>query len=197
VSAFGLVSALLQYPDEPIALEGTPPVGAAGDAVARFLAAARALPHDELQREYVATFDFDRRASLHLTYHLYGDQRRRGIELVRLKRRFADAGLELTDSELPDYLPALLEFAELEPEAGTALLAGLRSPIELVRAALHERGSPYAHVLDAVAVSLPALSRRQAEALERLAAEAPPTELVGLDSFTPPELEPFLTGRAE
>ena len=39
------------------------------------------------------TFDFDRRASLYLTYHTHGDRRQRGLELVRLKRRYAEAGL--------------------------------------------------------------------------------------------------------
>ena len=42
------------------------------------------------------------------------------------------------------------------------------------------------------------LTRRQAESIRRLAAEGPPTELVGLDSFfTPPELEPFLREPAQ
>jgi nitrate reductase delta subunit len=196
MSSFGLLSRLLEHPDEPPdSEEAALPDGPAGEAVARFLAVTRGLERDELCRRYVATFDFDRRANLYLTFHLYGDRRRRGIELVRLKRRFREAGLELAEGELPDYLPVLLEFAELAPDQGTALLAELRGSVELIRTALHERESPYAHLLDAVALSLPALTRRQAEAVRRLAAEGPPTELVGLDSFTPPELEPFLAGR--
>jgi nitrate reductase molybdenum cofactor assembly chaperone NarJ/NarW len=193
VSLFGLLSRLLQHPDEPPGLDGDElPAGPAGDAVARFLSEVEAIPLDELQRDYVATFDFDRRTNLYLTYHLYGDRRRRGVELVRLKRRFREAHLELVDGELPDYLPVLLELAKLAPQRGTALLAELRGPIELVHSNLRERGSPYAHLLEALACSLPKLTRRQAESIRRLAAEGPPTELVGLDSFTPPELEPFL-----
>jgi nitrate reductase delta subunit len=187
VSLFGAVGQLLLYPEAPFdESEG-------GDRhVARFLAATRGVPLDQLRAEYTATFDFDRRTNLYLTYHLYGDGRRRGIELVRLKRRFREARLELEEGELPDYLPVLLEFADLAPEHGMPLLAGLRSAIELVRAALHERGSPYAHLLDAVALALPELTRSQAAEVERLAVEGPPTERVGLDSLTPPELEPFL-----
>ncbi|HXV57202.1 MAG TPA: nitrate reductase molybdenum cofactor assembly chaperone [Gaiellaceae bacterium] len=193
MSLFTLLSRLLEYPQErPAAGDAPLPPGPAGRAVERFLAETDGLELEELRRRYVATFDFDRRANLYLTYHLYGDQRRRGVELVRLKRRFREAGLELAPDQLPDYLPVLLEFAELAPEAGREALAALRGPVELVRAALAERGSPYAHLLDAVALTLPPLSRRQAEAVERLAAEGPPSELVGLDSFTPPELEPFL-----
>lgn len=193
MSLYALLSRLLEYPQErPAAGDEALPPGPAGGAVERFLAETDGLELEELRRRYVATFDFDRRANLYLTYHLYGDQRRRGVELVRLKRRFREAGLELAPDQLPDYLPVLLEFAELAPEAGQEALAALRGAIELVRAALTERESPYAHLLDAVALTLPPLSRRQVEAVERLAAEGPPTELVGLDSFTPPELEPFL-----
>jgi nitrate reductase delta subunit len=189
VSALGAVSSLLLYPD------GQLPDDDAGDRRVRaFLEAARALPPERLRDEYIATFDFDRRTTLYLTYHLWGDGRRRGVELVRLKLRFREAGLELADGELPDYLPVLLEFAELAPEAGLKALGELRGAIELVRAALHDRRSPYAPLLDVVADALPPLSRRQRAELERLAAEGPPTELVGLDSFTPPELEPFLAG---
>ena len=180
---------LLLYPEAPLDAAPT------GDRhVDAFLVATRGVPLDRLQDDYVRTFDFDKRTNLYLTYHLHGDGRRRGVELVRLKRRFREAGLELAEGELPDYLPVLLEFAELEPEAGTAVLAGLRGSLELVRAGLHERGSPYAHLLDAVVEGLPALTRRQRAEVERLAVEGPPTELVGLDSFTPPELEPFLAG---
>jgi nitrate reductase delta subunit len=193
VTDLGTVARLLLYPEEPF--EGAAPV-AADRHVAAFLEATRGVPLERLRDDYIATFDFDKRTNLYLTYHLYGDGRRRGIELVRLKRRFREAGLELDDGELPDFLPVLLEFAELAPELGLPVLAGLRGSIELIRAGLHERGSAYAHLLDAVAAALPALTRRQAAAVERLAVEGPPTELVGLDSFTPPELEPFLTGRS-
>lgn len=197
MSAFGLLSRLLQHPDERPGLGGeTPGDGPAAAAIARFLEETRDVPLAELRRHYVDTFDFDRRTNLYLTYHVFGDQRRRGIELVRLKLRFREAGLELADGELPDYLPVLLEFAELAPEQGVRALAALRGPVELVRSALRERGSSYAHLLDAVACSLPPLTRRDADAVRRLAADAPPTELVGLDSVTPPELEPFLSGRS-
>ena len=166
------LSALLQYPDEEL-------YGAA-DELPRWM---RETPLRELQAAYVQTFDFDRRASLHLTYHTHGDRRQRGLELVRLKRRFADAGLPLTGSELPDYLPVLLEFAALAPADGEAVLNELRVPLELVRARLHATESPYAELLDALVAALPKRTRAQAEAAQRLAEEGPPAELVGLEPF--------------
>ena len=107
---------------------------------------------------------------------------------MRLKRRYAEAGLPFEGSELPDYLPVMLEFASLRPEEGTALLASFRAPLELVRAALHDRKSLYAGVLDALCDALPRPTARQLEEARRLAEEGPPAELVGLEPFAAPEL---------
>jgi nitrate reductase delta subunit len=190
VNGYRLLSLLLQYPDEEL-LAGRAeleqalaalPEGEVRAGVASFLASCDGVALGELRAGYVATFDFDRRASLHVTYHTHGDRRQRGIELVRLKRRFAAAGLVLADGELPDYLPALLEFAALAPEGeGAALLAEHRAALELVRSRLHEAGSRYASLLDALATTLPPLTRAQAERARRLAEEGPPMELVGLE----------------
>jgi nitrate reductase delta subunit len=172
-----LLSVLLDYPEEDA-------VGASGVAeIERFLAWQRATPLEARRQVYVRTFDFDRRATLYLTYHTHGDRRQRGMELVRIKRRYAEAGLPFTAGELPDYLPALLEFAALSPATGAALLGEFRVPLELVRARLHELGSLYADLLDAVVAALPRTTRAQVAAARRLAAEGPPTELVGLEPF--------------
>jgi nitrate reductase molybdenum cofactor assembly chaperone NarJ/NarW len=166
------LSLLLQYPDEELFELGD-----------RLPAWMRAASLAGLQAEYVRTFDFDRRASLHLTYHTHGDRRQRGLELVRLKRRYAEAGLPLTGDELPDYLPVALEFAALCPAAGEALLAELRAPIELVRSRVHQTGSSYAELFDELAHALPRPTRAQTAAARRLAQEGPPTELVGPEPF--------------
>lgn len=168
-----LLSVLLQYPDAEL-LE-------AADELPAWM---RETPLRELQAAYVRTFDFDRRASLHLTYHTYGDRRQRGLELVRLKRRYTEAGLPLEGGELPDFLPVLLEFAALVPEDGEALLNELRAPLELVRSRLHQTGSPYAELLDALVAALPKPTRAQLAAAHKLADEGPPAELVGMEPFT-------------
>ena len=64
----------------------------------------------------------------------------------------APPGCRWTSAELPDHLPVMLEFAALAPAGhGEALLAEHRPAIELLRLSLHDLGSPYAHVLDAIA----------------------------------------------
>jgi nitrate reductase delta subunit len=181
MSSFRVLSALLQYPDEELVGARDELLGAANDArVEAFVEAQFSLPLRDLQDEYVTTFDFDRRATLYLTYHTHGDRRQRGIELVRLKRRFAEAGLELEGGELPDYLPALLEFASLVPD-GHEPLAELRTSLELIRGRLHQRESRYAPLLDVVVEKLPPLTHAQQERARRLAEEGPPSELVGLE----------------
>lgn len=189
-----LLSVLLQYPDDELLSSATELEAAAGSLppaqsalVERFLAYVRATPPAVLREAYVEAFDFDRRAALHLTWHTHGDRRQRGIELVRLKRSYADAGAPLADGELPDYLPVILEFTELQPERGIDLLVGFRPSLELVRAALHHRRSPYAGLLDAVCAVLPKPTARQLERARQLALEGPPAELVGLEPFAPAE----------
>jgi nitrate reductase molybdenum cofactor assembly chaperone NarJ/NarW len=189
-----LLSVLLQYPDDPL-LEALAEIELAAaqlppmqrTPVEGFLAYLHATPAAVLRQEYVEAFDFDRRSAMHLTWHTHGDRRQRGIELIRLKRHYAEAGLPLADGELPDYLPVLLEFTELRPEQGTELLVGLRPSLELVRAALHRRQSPYADLLDAICVFLPKPTSHQLEQARKLALEGPPAELVGLEPFTAPD----------
>jgi nitrate reductase delta subunit len=190
-----LLSVLLAYPDDALR-DALPELRAAAAelprgerrAVEGVLDSIAGTPLPELRRAYVETFDFDRRCGLHLTYHTHGDRRQRGLELVRLKRRYAECGLPFEGSELPDYLPVLLEFASLRAEEGRELLASFRAPLELVRSALHDRGSLYAGVLDALCEALPQPTARQLEEARRLAEEGPPAELVGLEPFGAPGL---------
>ncbi|GEL17623.1 nitrate reductase molybdenum cofactor assembly chaperone [Pseudonocardia asaccharolytica] len=157
----------------------------------------RARPRPETAQHHVAVFDLKRRCSPYLTYYRYGDTRQRGMALLALKHAYRRCGLEHAGDELPDYLPAVLEFAALGPaEEGRRLLTDHRAGLELLRLALHEEHSPYAAALDAVCAGLPAPSRAQAAEVRRLAADGPPGEQVGLNPigtapFAPPE---FLTG---
>ncbi len=196
VHPFKLISLLLQYPDDEL-LEARPALAEAADeltpgpqaeAIASFAHWYRDEPRAELQARYVETFDFARRTSLHLTYHVLGDRRQRGTALLSLKQRYAAAGMPLADGELPDYLPVVLEFAALAPEPGLEILERHRTSIELIRAALHGQGTPWAPLLDAVALPLPGLTRTQLARVRRLAQEGPPEEEVGLEPFGPPEV---------
>ncbi|MEK5173790.1 nitrate reductase molybdenum cofactor assembly chaperone [Heyndrickxia sp. FSL W8-0496] len=59
---------------------------------------------------YVYLIDFGRNTNFYLTHGNDGQQRERGIELLALKNLYSNAGFVVTDQELPDYVPLILEF---------------------------------------------------------------------------------------
>jgi nitrate reductase delta subunit len=65
-----------------------------------------------------------------------------------------------------------------------------RAGLELLRIALRDRRSPWAHVLEAVSATLPRLRGDEREAVRRLALEGPPEEEVGLAPFATPQFSP-------
>jgi nitrate reductase delta subunit len=191
-------SLLLRYPSRDL-LAVDDEIGAAAaemrpavrTPLERFLAHRRATPPLELEQEYVETFDLRRRRTLNVSYYLYGDTRRRGVALLRLKRLYAAGGLVLESDELPDHLPAMLEFAAFAPEGyGERVLGEHRVGIELLRLSLRGGGFAHAAVLEAVSAALPGLGPRESAAVRKLAAEGPPDEQVGLEPFAPPEVMP-------
>ena len=193
-----LAALLLEYPDREL-LDALPAMRAAADEIPGragrhlqgFVEHRDRIGRDRAQQEYVATFDFNKRASLHLSYFRDGDRRQRGATLLGIKRRYREAGLELQGGEMPDYLPAILEFAALAPgEDADAVLARMRPGIELLRASLHDIDSPYAALLDAVVSTLAPLSTEELAEARRIAREGPPDEEVGLEPFAPPEVMP-------
>jgi nitrate reductase delta subunit len=153
-----------------------------------FIDTALAAPLLQRQSEYVATFDQKRRCCLYLSYYLNGDTRLRGMALVRFKEVYEAAGLRFDDSELPDFLPVVLEFSlEAEAEA-VGLLQQHRRGLELLRTSLHQMSSAYADVIDVVIATLPAADSAELEAASLLAVQGPPAEQVGLEPFGPAEL---------
>lgn len=195
---FKLCSLLLQYPDEEL-LTGRDELMGAAEQLGRDRAVRlvregcerwAAMEPEAARAAYVETFDFRRRNSLYLTYHSYGDRRERGMALVSLKQRYEAAGLTLESGELPDYLPLMLEFRALAPEAGSEALIEHREALEVLRDSLAREESPWALFVSAVCEALPRMTRRQRQRAERMAAEGPPEEQVGLEPFAPPEVMP-------
>jgi len=196
-TGYKLASVLLQYPtralfdglDELDAAARSAPRAARGH-LAAFLAWLRATPPHEVAQHYVETFDLRRRSALYLTYYRHGDTRRRGMALLAFKTAYRAAGLEPDGAELPDYLPVVLDFAAVAP-AGEDLLRRHRADLELLRRALHEAGTPYARLVDAVCAQLPRLGRRDLLRVRAAEQQGPPAEDVGLEPFAPPG---YLTG---
>ncbi|WP_446666934.1 nitrate reductase molybdenum cofactor assembly chaperone [Flexivirga sp. B27] len=200
------VSLLLAYPDE-VAAQQFPAVREVatqlppqlGGRLTAYLDDAEGLPLPDLQADYVDTFDVTRKCSLHLTYFSSGDTRRRGVELVEFKQAYRHAGVELAEesSELPDFLPVLLEFGAFTDRAAAwKLLNAHRVGIELLHAALGKRESRWLPVVDALRETLPSLGADDEVALQQLIAAGPPSEDVGIDS-SPYSIDPRLNPRPE
>jgi nitrate reductase molybdenum cofactor assembly chaperone NarJ/NarW len=195
-----VVGIVLQYPDDAVlrdlpllrtAVGGLP--AAVGGPLAGLIDHLARTPPDVLAADYVATFDLSRRHALHLSYFTHGDTRKRGLALLRIKQTYRRFGFVLDDSgkdtELPDHLSVVLEFAAtVDADAGTRLLQEHRAGLELLGLSLSEAGSPYAVAVAAVSATLSPLRGTVREAVARLAAEGPPGEEVGLDPFVPPEV---------
>ncbi|MGH3872084.1 MAG: nitrate reductase molybdenum cofactor assembly chaperone [Pseudonocardiaceae bacterium] len=171
--------------------------GAAGAALVSFVDHVRRTPPLELAAYYVETFDLRRRNCLHLSYYAFGDTRKRGMALLRFKHAYRAAGVELGEHELPDHLAVVLEFAAtVDPVAGRRLLVEYRPVVELLRLSLHECGSPYAALLDAVCTTLPELNVADRRRVAELAAQGPPEEEVGLETYgVDPAMQEQLEGR--
>lgn len=148
-------------------------------------------PLVELQTSYVETFDNRRRTNLFLTYFAHGDTRKRGVALLRFKQTYLRSGFELDESELPDHLCVVLEYAAtIDRRLGRELLLDHRAGLELLRLGLGEEQSPWVGAVEAVCATLPPLKGEEREAVRRLAAEGPPAEEVGLTPYGTPAFDP-------
>ena len=118
------------------------------DALIEYIARTDVL---ETEAAYVELFDRGRSTSLHLFEHVHGDSRDRGPAMIDLAQTYEKAGLYLAPGELPDFLPALLEFASTQPpKEARALLAEMAHILNAVFSALLQRQSGYASVLGAL-----------------------------------------------
>jgi nitrate reductase delta subunit len=182
------VALLLTYPDdghrqrlEDVARLLEHITGPNGSLIGKTAAALREFEPMRAATEYVDTFDLRKRSTMFLTYWTAGDTRNRGMEMLAFAAAYRDAGVEPPKYEAPDYLPIVLEFAAtVDPNAGRRLLAAHRVPIDVLRQALVDDGSPYAPAVTAVCTTLPACGDGEAR---RLMMAGPPAEAVGLQPF--------------
>lgn len=98
----------------------------------------------DLQERYVALFDRGRATSLNLFEHVHGESRERGPAMVDLMKVYENAGFSLASSELPDYLPLILEFLSQRPfTEAHEMLSDCAHIVRKLGEALRERSSLY------------------------------------------------------
>lgn len=104
---------------------------------------------------YVNTFDFGKKTNLYVTYMSSGEQRERGMDLLFLKNYYKLHGFSVTDKELPDYLPIMLEFASLvEDEKIKPVFKRYFENIKEIEKHLVEANNLYRHILTAAVRAL-------------------------------------------
>ncbi|WP_156250436.1 nitrate reductase molybdenum cofactor assembly chaperone [Pseudactinotalea terrae] len=194
-------SLLLDYPTQQLidALDDVEALDPADPHLREMVAFLRSTPLQEVQAEYVATFDLTRKCAPYLTYYAYGDTRRRGVALLEVKQVYRRAGLEWTADELPDHLCAVLRLgATVDVDAARELLQQHRAGVEMLRTALAGfvrpgggTGSPWHAALLSLCATFPPLQGEDAAAVARLVAEGPPAEEVGLAPYS---AEPLIAG---
>ncbi len=105
----------------------------------------------DLQERYVLLFDRTRSLSLHLFEHVHGESRDRGQAMIDLKSQYESAGLAMTTTELPDFLPLFLEYLATRPLPEAC--ESLSQPAHIFAALaerLRKRHSPYEAVFRAL-----------------------------------------------
>lgn len=105
----------------------------------------------DVQSEYDGLFERGRSLGLWLFEHVHGESRDRGQAMVDLLNQYREAGLEISQQELPDYIPLFLEFLATQGE--TNAREGLREVehiLGLLQARLEKRDSHYAILMTAL-----------------------------------------------
>lgn len=158
MTIYKLLSVLLEYPNQEL-FDNLPEIRQALDdcmdindaeraAMRKFFAWLDKGDPTEIQAEYVQTFDLTPEHSLHLTHHLFGDDKNRGPALIDLSELYKEYGVEVATNELPDYLPLILEFtAHLEESEARVFLSDAIKVLSVLAANLEKAQSHYAPLL--------------------------------------------------
>ncbi len=105
-----------------------------------------------LEEIYTGTFDFQPESSLYAGYHLFGDDHRRSLLLVKLQESYRACGF-LTGKELADHLCVLLRFlgrSNGTPESRELISDCLIPALSRMLEGAVRTASPYRLVLEAL-----------------------------------------------
>lgn len=151
-SIYQIISYLLQYPNNQM-IDTLPEIKEEIEVIThveikeymtKFIQEVENMPLDDWTRHYIDHFDFGKLTNLYVTYLKLGEQRERGLELLKLKKYFEAHGFHVTDRELPDYLPIILEFCANVPiEVSNELLSMHGKAIMEIQMKLKEQNSFY------------------------------------------------------
>jgi nitrate reductase molybdenum cofactor assembly chaperone NarJ/NarW len=190
---FKVLSALLSYPTAELqqaggelaaALDGEGLVtGHVRTALQRLIDDIAGGDLYDLQERYTLLFDRTRSLSLHLFEHVHGESRDRGQAMIDLKAMYEQADLDISASELPDFLPLFLEYLSTLP--ANEACATLGQPTHILAALaerLRKRKSPYEAVFRALSALAAAKPRPEDVAILMQEPDPDPLDLAALDA---------------
>jgi nitrate reductase delta subunit len=132
--------------------------------ISRFL---EAIDPEKAAEEYIAVFEFPARCSLYAhTYILRGKEDMVGPFLLEVKSYYRLRGYDVDPRrELPDYLPAMLEFLSViydeDPDlAARFALRYIAGWVRRLKECLEKTGSPYSVLAEALEVLLERILQR-------------------------------------
>jgi nitrate reductase delta subunit len=149
-----LIGCLLDYPDQTV-VEHRADIDALvraadidpklRDDLLRFIDQRASQDLMQWQSEYDGLFERGRSLALWLFEHVHGESRDRGQAMVDLVDQYRQAGLEISQHELPDYLPLFLEFLSTQGrDNAVSWLLDMEHILALLQCRLEKRGSDYA-----------------------------------------------------
>jgi nitrate reductase delta subunit len=188
-----IISQLIQYPDEGF-MKRLPDVQAVveelpealKEKIGGFISGIKSTSQIHLQETYTRAFYMSSKTTLNMAYHQWGNSDKRAVALAGLEQVYRQAGYERIGGELPDFLPLILEFLSIHPDAeGTEFFRQCLSGLEGLSARLREADPVYAALLDTLACILSVQAGEDVpRSLERKGEHAPGANLTG---GAPPE----------
>ncbi|MED3554260.1 nitrate reductase molybdenum cofactor assembly chaperone [Cytobacillus praedii] len=161
--AFQVCSYLLSYPNKEF-LESIeelkedihfPSFLSIKEELSQFLHKCKQMSPSKLISVYINTFDFGKKSNLYVTYMSNGEQRERGMDLLFLKNYYKIHGFEVTDQELPDYLPIMLEFAgHVDQEIIIPVFSRYLASIKEISENINPEDNHYGHIMKAILLAL-------------------------------------------
>ena len=148
-----VIACLLDYPDRSLAdhradietLVTTADIDPAlRDSLLGFIEHRASQDLMQWQSEYDGLFERGRSLALWLFEHVHGESRDRGQAMVDLVVQYRQAGLEISQHELPDYLPLFLEFLSTQGrDNAVSWLLDVEHILALLQCRLEKRDSDY------------------------------------------------------
>lgn len=153
---YSLFSGILEYPGHPIddsleQLSGELAVECreASRHLHEFRAAIEGLSLKKLQETYTDAFDMRPEGTTNLSYHMFGEDARRGVFMAEMKGRMQDLDMSL-GVELPDHISLILQYMDRAPDEERAPLIEdcLMPSLKKMDEVLSGCGNPYRYLIE-------------------------------------------------